>query len=187
MAAPKNENIKDKILQSASLLLQERSFSEISIADIAKASGVTKGSIYYYYNSKEDLLYDIADGYLELLYHDLMVWVEDENKDTSLPRLLRYVLQRGISDPGKSLRLHLTVEAIAGNECLREKLLGRYRMFRKILSEQLNERKPNSDGDFYATAIISIIDGLLIQSLLNTPDLNIDEFIEKIIDLNSKV
>ena len=56
MAAPRNDNIKEKILESASKLLQTRTFGDISIADIAKAAGVTKGSIYYYYNSKEDLL-----------------------------------------------------------------------------------------------------------------------------------
>ncbi|NLW65189.1 MAG: TetR/AcrR family transcriptional regulator [Clostridiales bacterium] len=182
MAAPKNENIKEKILNSASELLQLRSFSEISIADIARKAGITKGSIYYYYNSKEDLLYDIADGYLELLFHDLTVWVEDENKDTSLPRFLRYVFQRGVADPGKSLRLHLTLEAIAGNEKLREKLLGRYRMFKNILSEKLQERKPGADGEYEAWTILVMVDGLLIQSLLKNPDIDVDKFIEDTVE-----
>lgn len=179
MAAPRNDNIKEKILQSASRLLQTRTFGDISIADIAKAAGITKGSIYYYYNSKEDLLYDIADGYLELLFHDLMVWVEDENKDTSLPRLLRYALSRGVADPGKSLRLHLTVDAIAGNERLREKLLGRYRLFRNVLAEKLAERRPDGDSEYEAWQIIVTIDGLMLQSLLQNPDIDIDNYIEE--------
>lgn len=178
MAAPKNENIKDKILKGASKLLQERSFSKISIADIAREAGITKGSIYYYYNSKEDLLYDVADGYLELLFHDLTVWVEDKEKDTSLPRFLHYVFQRGVEDPGKSLRLHLTLEAIAGNKKLREKLLRRYLMFKNILSEKLQERKPGSDGEYEAWTIIVMVDGLLIQSLLGNPDIDIDKYID---------
>lgn len=182
MAAPKNENIKEKILLGASKLLRERSFSDISIADIAREAGITKGSIYYYYNSKEDLLYDVADGYLELLFHDLTVWVEDENKDTSLPRLLRYVFQRGVGDPGKSLRLHLTVEAIAGNEKLREKLLGRYHMFKTILSEKLKERKPGTDSEYDAWTIIMMVDGLLIQSLLNNQEIDVDRYIEETVD-----
>lgn len=182
MAAPKNENIKRKILISASKLLQERSFSNISIADIAREAGITKGSIYYYYNSKEDLLYDVADGYLELLFHDLMVWVEDENKDTSLPRFLRYVFQRGVGDPGKSLRLHLTVEAIAGNQKLREKLLGRYRMFKNILNVKLKERKPDADGEYEAWTMLVMIDGLLIQSLLENPEIDVDKFIDDTVE-----
>ena len=179
MAAPRNDNIKEKILESASRLLQNRTFGDISIANIAKEAGVTKGSIYYYYNSKEDLLYDIADGYIELLFHDLMVWVEDESKDTSLPRLLHYALSRGVTDPGKSLRLHLTVDAIAGNERLREKLLARYRLFRNVLAEKLAERKPGGDSSFEAWQIIVTIDGLMLQSLLQNPDMDIEQYIDK--------
>lgn len=182
MAAPRNDDIKNKILESATKLLRERSFTDISIADIAQQAGVTKGSVYYYYNSKEDLLYDIADGYLQLLYHDLMAWLEDESKDTSLPRLLRYTYQRGIGDPGKSLRLHLTLDAIAGNALLRDKLLGRYRMFKNILSEKLRERMPGEDSEYYAWLVIVTVDGLMLQSLLNNPEIDIDSFIENTVD-----
>lgn len=181
MAAPRNDDIKKKILEAATALMQERSFTDISIADIAKAAGVTKGSVYYYYNSKEDLLYDIADGYLELLYHDLMVWLEDESKDTSLPRLLRYTYQRGVGDPGKSLRLHLTLDAIAGNEKLRGKLLSRYRLFKNVLAEKLSERMPGENSEYYAWLVIVTVDGLMMQSLLKDPEIDIDGFIEEMV------
>ena len=182
MAAPRNEDIKGKILESAASLLQERSFNDISISDIAKAAGITKGSVYYYYNCKEDILYDIADGYLQLLYDDLMVWLSDKRKDTSLIRLLKYSFQRGVSDPGKSLRLHLTVEAISGNERLREKLINRYRQFHSVLAEKLRERMPGEDCDYYAWLVIVTIDGLMIQSLLQDPEIDIDRFIGKMVD-----
>ncbi len=179
MAAPHNDNIKEKILQSATALLRERPFPEISLADVARAAGVTKGSVYYYYKSKEDLLYDVADGYLDVLYRDLIVWVEDEKKDTSFPRLLRYALQRGVDDPGRSLRLHLTMDAIAGNEQLRQKLLRKYDAFRRVFAEKCAARKPGADGDFYAWLILTLVDGLLIQSLLGDPNIDIRSFIEQ--------
>ena len=47
MAAPHNDNIKEKILEAASQLLAEKSFNEISLAQIAARAGVTKGSVYY--------------------------------------------------------------------------------------------------------------------------------------------
>ena len=179
MAAPHNNNIKEKILDGASSLLQERSFADISIAEIAESCGVSKGSVYYYYKSKDDLLYDIADRYLDNAYNDLIVWVEDEKKDTSLPRLIRYVLSRGLDDSGKSLRLHLTMDAIAGNEKLRAKLLAKYSVFRKVFSEKISQRKQGIDGDYYAWLIITLIDGLLIQDLLNNGSFNIEEFIDQ--------
>jgi len=185
MAAPHNDNIKDKILDGASLLLRERSFADISIADIAESCGVSKGSVYYYYKSKDELLYDIADRYIDHAYNDLMVWVEDEKKDTSLPRLIRYALSRGLNDSGKSLRLHLTMEAIAGNEKLKEKLLAKYDVFRKVFSEKISQRKQGADGNYYAWLILMLIDGLLIQNLLRNSSFNTEEFIEQTVKLLS--
>ena len=57
MAAPHNDNIKEKILDAATALLAEKSFNEISLSEIAKKSGVSKGSVYYYYKNKDDILY----------------------------------------------------------------------------------------------------------------------------------
>ena len=42
MAAPHNDNIKEKILDAATALLAEKSFNEISLSEIAKKSGVSK-------------------------------------------------------------------------------------------------------------------------------------------------
>jgi len=181
LAAPHNDNIREKILSGATKLLHERSFNDISIADIAKSSGVSKGSVYYYYNSKDELLYDIADRYLDRAYSDLMVWVDDENKDTSLPRLIRYALTRGLDDSGKSLRLHLTVDAIAGNEPLRKKLLTKYDTFHKVFTEKISQRRESADGSYYAWLILTLIDGLLIQELMRNSALDIPAFIEQVV------
>ena len=48
MAAPRNENIREKILSAAEDLLASEKMSDISLADIAKEAGVSKGTLYYY-------------------------------------------------------------------------------------------------------------------------------------------
>lgn len=181
MAAPHNDNIKEKILAAATALLKEKSFNEVSLSEIAKKSGVSKGSVYYYYKNKDDILYDIADGYLQQMYDELIAWVENKEKDTSLPRLLRYVLSRGIDDPGKSLRLHLTVDAISGNEQIREKLLHRYRTFRKVIGETIAQRKSGADDQYYGWLVVTLIDGLMIQNLLGNEGMELDSFVEEFI------
>lgn len=180
MAAPYNDNIKNKILDGASLLLHGRSFSDISIADIAESCGVSKGIIYYYYKSKDDLLYDIADRYIDSTYNNLMIWVEYEKKDTSLPKLICNTLSRSLDDSGKSLRFHLTIEAIAGNEKLREKLRLKYDVFRKVFAEKILQCEPGADGNYYALMILLLIDGLLIQDLMGNNFFNTDNFIEQV-------
>lgn len=48
--------------------------SNISLADIAQHAGVSKGTLYYYYKNKNDLLFDITDKYLNQQYQDFITW-----------------------------------------------------------------------------------------------------------------
>lgn len=118
------------------------------LAEIAARSGIAKGSVYYYYKTKDELLYDVADGYLMGMYDELIAWMENKEKDTSLPRLLRYVLSRGVYDPAGGLRLHLTVDAIDGNKRVKNRLIERYSTFRKAIGSAIAERKPGSDEEY---------------------------------------
>lgn len=53
----KNENeTKIRIRESALKLFEEKSFEEVTVVDICKASGITKHTFYYYFKSKDDLL-----------------------------------------------------------------------------------------------------------------------------------
>ena len=54
MAAPRNDNVKDKILDAATGLLNTQTFADISLAEIAAAAGVSKGTLYYHYKNKTD-------------------------------------------------------------------------------------------------------------------------------------
>ncbi|NMB41610.1 MAG: TetR/AcrR family transcriptional regulator [Firmicutes bacterium] len=52
---------KQKIIQTAVRLFNEKSFSATSVQDIADALNVTKAALYYYVSSKEEILYEIFD------------------------------------------------------------------------------------------------------------------------------
>lgn len=62
--------MKEKITGQSIHLFEKKGFSETSIQDIVESIGVTKGTFYYYFSSKEELLLDIHLGYInELLLH----------------------------------------------------------------------------------------------------------------------
>ncbi|MBF6633531.1 MAG: TetR/AcrR family transcriptional regulator, partial [Planococcus sp. (in: Bacteria)] len=51
-----NEKTKEKIQKSFLQLLQEKNFIKVSVQDIAKASGINRGTFYLHYLDKYDLL-----------------------------------------------------------------------------------------------------------------------------------
>ena len=59
--------MKDEIVKNSLKLFERKGFSETSIQDIVDSIGVTKGTFYYYYTSKESLLMEIHLLYIDNL------------------------------------------------------------------------------------------------------------------------
>jgi AcrR family transcriptional regulator len=56
--------VKERLLRVATRLFARHGFEGTSVQDIVDAAGVTKGAMYHYYGSKDDLLYEV--------YHQLL-------------------------------------------------------------------------------------------------------------------
>jgi AcrR family transcriptional regulator len=55
------------LLRAATRLFRERGFHATSMQDLAEALGMNRGSLYHYIDSKDDLLWSILTGALDLL------------------------------------------------------------------------------------------------------------------------
>ena len=174
MAAPRKENIKDIVLNATTALLENHSFAEISLAEIAKAAEISKGTLYYHYKTKSEIFFDLADRYLCTQWDDFIRWTENKEKDTSIQRLVKYVIERNTVFAG--LRLHLFCEAQIGDEALREKLVKRYDDFQKLISEKIAERT-DLPADFLTWLILLASDGIVVQEVLRNEKFDKDAFI----------
>jgi AcrR family transcriptional regulator len=56
---------KAEILQAATRLLAAKGYKEASMAELAKATGVAQGTIFYHYKNKEDLFLSILEAFKE--------------------------------------------------------------------------------------------------------------------------
>jgi len=70
--------MKEQLTKQSILLFEKKGFSSTSIQDITNAMNVTKGTFYYYFSSKEQLLMDIHDEYITDLIERLIKISEDE-------------------------------------------------------------------------------------------------------------
>ena len=176
MAAPRNENIKEQILNTTEKLLKDSSFSDISLAKIASASEISKGTLYYYYKTKGEILFDLTDRYLSKQWDDLIEWTENKEKDTSIKRLIKYVMERNVASA--DVRMKLYSEAQMGDEAVRQKLIARYEDFEKLICKKIAERT-DLPAEFLTWLILLASDGIIIQETLRNPNFVTDEFINQ--------
>jgi AcrR family transcriptional regulator len=60
------KNTKEHILEIALGLFLEKSFKEVTMNDIVKKTGMSKGAFYHYFSSKEDLFREILQNFLSM-------------------------------------------------------------------------------------------------------------------------
>ena len=88
---PKSQRRWDLIVEASTALFKERGFAATSMQDISDRVGLQKGSLYYYVESKEALLFEI----LRDLHHGGEALVDHINFGTSdaLGELRSYLIQ----------------------------------------------------------------------------------------------
>ena len=82
MENKKNNKRKQIILESAETLFSEKGFDATSIDDIAKFSGTTKSLFYYYFETKNDILYTLMKIRLE----DAIKNLAEKRKNNEFPK-----------------------------------------------------------------------------------------------------
>jgi TetR/AcrR family transcriptional regulator, cholesterol catabolism regulator len=97
--------MKQKIIQESILLFERKGFGSTSIQDIVDALNVTKGTFYYYFSSKEQLLMDIHSEYIEDLLKRQAAIIEQSGTFREKLHEMIYLLIADIEVQGPSGRV----------------------------------------------------------------------------------
>lgn len=103
-----SEERKAQILKAARDTFTERGFHKTRMTDIAEASGLSKGALYWYFESKDALILSLLEKVFEPELHDLRSLLN--NDQSGQERLLTYA-ERAADDIIKMLKwMPLTYE-----------------------------------------------------------------------------
>ena len=97
MASPRNDNVKELILSATESLMESQKLSVISLAKIACAAGISKGTLYYYYKTKNSIerAYTTIKTVMDrLVSKDLLVRYKSGKKFFYRSTLDRYEIAR---------------------------------------------------------------------------------------------
>ena len=174
----KQNNMKETILSAATDLIIKQGVKNTSLADIAKASNISKGTLYYHYSSKNDLICAIADMHLEVITKAVLDCVHGIGTDDSSVNMVNLIIEgRG------RIHMYLLCEAITENDTLKESIKVKYFEWRNTLKQEISKTvKDNKDAEALSFLLVSVVDGLVVQGLLKSetiPYENIASFLLK--------
>ncbi|ADG89397.1 hypothetical protein TBS_34340 [Thermobispora bispora] len=72
------EPVRNRLLAEATRLFAERGFEGTSVQEIVAAAGVTKGAMYHYFDSKDDLLAEIYARVLRMQMERLVKFADSD-------------------------------------------------------------------------------------------------------------
>ncbi|MCQ6560832.1 TetR/AcrR family transcriptional regulator [Paenibacillus mendelii] len=118
------EGKKQKIIHSAIKCFSEKGYRGTSIQDIADSIGIAKGSLYFYFKSKEDLLLSIIKYYLKTINDEFQELIE--RVDLSTEDLLRehVIMSYRMYDKHKNFFSLLMQERLEVNAEMHELIVG---------------------------------------------------------------
>ena len=159
--------MKMKILEGAHELIIEKGIIETSLKDIAQKVGISKGTLYYYYSAKENLIFDIAESHLNVITADLLVLIEEIDLLLPPEKIIHSVIDKIVSAETRGkLNLYLVSKAITNSELLKKKFIIKYKEWKNKIKEVLDSLYKGQDNDGLSFVILAVIDGLIIQKLI---------------------
>lgn len=179
------EDIRSKILDIACDLMIQKGIKETTLKDIAEAVGISKGTLYYYYAAKEDIIYDIADTHLNRITDELMKWIDEIDHQFTADQILITVFDKILSAETRGkLNLYLIGNAITNNQSLKAKFAEKYIEWQQTIQSGLEKIVEfGNSSDAYPSCksmsylILATLDGLIIQRLVGAPQIDTKEIV----------
>jgi TetR/AcrR family acrAB operon transcriptional repressor len=172
------QETRNRLLDAAELLFQQRGVSRCSLQDIALAAGVTRGAIYWHFQDKAELF----NAMMERATMPLEEGMQPANAEASCMTLgeLRWGLVNVFYSAMHNERTRRVFEIAMqkveyGGEmqALQERKLASHREWREEnraafeRAIQLGQLPPSLDTRVAAVALVALVDGLLHQWMMD--------------------
>ena len=159
------DTVKSAILAHSVRLFCEKGVHETSIGDIAEATNLSKGTLYYHYKAKSDLVNDVADMHLIWVSDVMFTWVNGLERNCTDEVVLTLFDMLTTNETESRLHCVLLTYAVS-DETLIEKLRARYKEWRIMLEVgSLKMASPYSERTRALSELFfTIVDGCMLET-----------------------
>nr|WP_275296760.1 TetR/AcrR family transcriptional regulator [Bacillus sp. REN10] len=169
------------MIDAAKLCLVEKGIEKFTLKAVAEEAGVTQGTVYYHFRTKEQLLLDLVKDICDHSWNDIAQQQNHEN-------IVKYALESAKNRSSDEAFFHqlfftLTVASFQ-NEKIREQLAEVLQAENKALFQHLSKiwRQSPIEGvslETWGVFFNALIDGLAIQNLISK-NVQIETFFEEL-------
>ncbi len=168
---------RERIVRTAARLIIENGVANTSLADIAREARISKGTLFYHFPSKADLIFDISERHMNRITQKIISWVNSTAGALPADKMLRTVFDILLtSEKRGQIHVYLIQEALTAEPSLRKRFKEAYGQWRTTVESGL-KRVLGEGRDYRVLSgiIVAAIDGFLIQNLLDAEPVAVDE------------
>lgn len=164
-------DLREKIIQAAIESFAQTGFDRTKMEDIAKRLGLSKGTIYLYFNSKEDLFLAICEHYLKVMRDQQHSAIFPKKEDLVLDSEHFYENFRRLEQGKDKVMLEMVVESSRNSRLKKGMYEHRLKVYDAVV-EHLNRQiekgfiKKGIDVNGLASAFVALYDGLTVSQML---------------------
>jgi AcrR family transcriptional regulator len=173
------EAAKAKIIDAARTIFGKKGYHDATMDDVAKEVGVSKGALYAYFRSKEDLLKEISlQG-----HQTLRTILEETSKSHSLEASLEQIYATITSRYKGNLHTHFEIIAIASHDPKIRKIIGEdYQKTTESVEAFVKEKmqhgsmRTDVDARTQAELFTALYIGTMAKLVIGFPDKEVHDY-----------
>jgi AcrR family transcriptional regulator len=184
------EERRTELLEAALQVFSSQGYRNTRLEEVAESAGVTKGTIYHYFENKEALLIGVIEHYQALAFGRAEEALQDVGLSASAR--IRLVVRKVFLDPDQTRRpmVSLLLRGVAHEvpqahqRWLRDGPVWLWNVIAQLVAEgqQRGEFRQDADGEVGARLLVS---GLLVQVMwqqhaADVPEVSVDQ--DRLID-----
>lgn len=180
MVAERGTDKRERILEAALRVFAERGFYNAKVSQVARAAGVADGTIYLYFQNKDDLLIQLFEDRMDFIIQRLRKELARMERSPleQLRRLIQLHIELAIYDA--DLAEFITVELRQSSKFVKEyenpQFVEYLRILRDMIEEgqRVGEIRPGMDSRLIVRAIFGALDEVLLTLTLASRTRSVD-------------
>jgi AcrR family transcriptional regulator len=160
---------RGQIIEAATVIISEQGLQNLSLSEIEKQAGMSRGQLTYYFKTKEDILLAVFDRLLEMMHQRAQGCDTQGEGWERLQALLAHLLLSPPAFPQFGALQYTFLSQISHREDFRRRLADLYEQWRVSLSKDFadeltrrpSDRKVSPRG--LAVLVQAVLHGLLVQ------------------------